>query len=130
MSAFNRLAVPQYTVSIGDERLTLRSEPGDLFHFDFQSGGPFPEDRASTLLTATGGLVNGVAQWLRFELDDEHRYEILPTKGAYSVFAVVFYRLRLPVNTSVGGKFLVCGTHDRQSLRIWLEAPHGSDASN
>jgi hypothetical protein len=120
---FNRLAAPRYTIHCGDERLALRSEPTDLFRFDFQSGGPFPGARASVLLSASGGVVNGIAQWLSLELNDEVRYENLPSKGAFSIFGVVFYPLRKPIKMAPGANLLVCGAHDRHSLRIWAEVP-------
>ena len=123
LSPFNRLATPVFTVKVGDEQLALRSEPGDLFRFDFQSGGPFPQARASVSLPASGGLVNGILQWLRFEMDDEGLYENLPVSGAISAFAVVFYPLRRPMEILPGTKLTVCGAHDRQSLRVWAETP-------
>jgi type III protein arginine methyltransferase len=121
LSSFNRLAAPRYAISIGDERLVLRGEPRDLFHFDFQSGGPFPEAQASVSLPASGGLVNGIAQWLRFELGDDVCYENLPSEGAYSVFAVIFHPLKRPIETVPGADLLICGAHDRHSIRIWAE---------
>ena len=42
-------------LSAGNETLELRSEPADLFAFDFRSGGPFDNHRTSVPLTATGG---------------------------------------------------------------------------
>jgi type II protein arginine methyltransferase len=125
LSPFNRLAAPRYAILNGDERLALRSEPGDLFRFDFQSGGPFPEARASVSLPACGGLVNGIAQWSCFELDDEVRYENLASEGKFSVFAVLFHPLKRPIEMNLGAKLLVCGAHDRHSIRIWAEVPQG-----
>ena len=126
LSPFNRLAAPSYTVSIGDERLALRSAPADLFRFDFQSGGPFPEAQASASLSTSGGLVNGIAQWLRFELDDKVHYENRPSEGASSVFAAVIHALRRPIEMRPGTELLVCGAHDRRSFRIWAEALPGA----
>jgi type II protein arginine methyltransferase len=123
LSAFNRLTAPRYTIAIGDERLALRSEPADLFHFDFQSGGPFPETQSSVILPMSGSPVNGIAQWLRLELDDEVSYENLPSKDAFSVFGVVFHRLTRRIEMEAGAKLLVRGAHDRHSFRIWAEVP-------
>ena len=86
LSRFNRLAGPYYGISVGNERLVLRSEPGDLFRFDFQSGGPFPEARAAVSLSASGGTVNGIAQWIRLEMDEDGWYENRP--GAGTAFAL------------------------------------------
>lgn len=121
LSPFNRLAAPRYAISNGDKRLALRSEVRDLFCFDFQSGGPFPEARASVSLSSSGGPVNGIAQWLRFELDDETHYENMPALGAFSIFAVAFHPLREPITMALGDKLLVSGSHDRHSVRIWAE---------
>jgi type III protein arginine methyltransferase len=121
LSPFNRLTAPSYPMQIGDERLMLCGEPADLFHFDFQSGGPFPESQASITLPSSGGLVNGIAQWQRLELDDNVWYENVPSAGASSVFNLVFYPLRKPIELEPGAKLLVCGTHDRRSFRIWVD---------
>jgi hypothetical protein len=118
---FNRLAAPYYMLDVGDERLVLRSEPVDLFCFDFQSGGPFPEADASVSLSTSGGLVNGIAQWQCLELDDEVSYENFPSKGAFSPFGVVFYTLRRPVELEPGARLVVSARHDRLLFRIWTD---------
>jgi type III protein arginine methyltransferase len=123
LSPFNRLAAASYVMGIGDKRLALRSEPGDLFRFDFQSGGPFPEARAAVSLSSAGGIVNGIVQWLRFDFGDEECYENLPRAGASSAFAAMFYPIWRPFQTSSGDIITVCATHDRQSLCMWVEVP-------
>jgi len=120
MSHFNRLASPRYRMFDGNERFVLRSEPADLFRFDFESGGPFPEARASVALTATGDKVNGIAQWMRLELDEEGQYENPPPIYKTAALSPLFHHLE-PVEMAPGGTLIVCGTHDRQSLRIWTE---------
>jgi predicted O-methyltransferase YrrM len=121
LSVFNRLAAPSYTFSVGSTRLLLRSNPADLFRFDFQRGGPFPRTRAEASLCSEGGLVNGIIQWVRFETDEEGWYENIPRPGAISAFEAVFYPLGRPIGTAPGDMFTVCGSHDRQALRIWGE---------
>ena len=118
---FNRLAAPFYVLNVGDERLVLRSEPVDLFCFDFQSGGPFPGAHASVSLSASGGLVNGIAQWQCLELDDKVSYENFPSKGASSVFGVVFHPLRRPIELEPGARVVVSASHDRLLFRIWAD---------
>jgi type III protein arginine methyltransferase len=125
LSAFNRLAAAFYRISVGDERLALRSDSRDLFRFDFQSGGPFPEASASVSLRSAGGTVNGIAQWLRFEFDGKEYYENLPQVGKTSAFAVVFYPLMRSIATSAGDVMTVRGAHNRLSLRIWAETSEG-----
>jgi protein arginine N-methyltransferase 7 len=121
LSPFNRLAATSHVLNVDDERLALRSEPAELFSFDFQSGGPFPEGRASVELSSTGGSVNGIAQWLRFELDGEGTYENYPGRLATSVFNVVFYPRKDKVNMAPGAVMKVSGSHDRLWLRIWAD---------
>jgi predicted O-methyltransferase YrrM len=122
LTPFNKLASPSYVLDVGDERLVLRSRPKDLFTFDFQSGGPFPEASASLTLRSSGGVVNGIAQWLRLELDDETSYESQPGRGASSVFNVVFHTLKQPIELKAGTTIVVSATHDRMSFRIWADA--------
>jgi type II protein arginine methyltransferase len=121
LSPFNRLAAPCYGISVGDERLALRSNPADLFCFDFQSGGPFPEGRATAPLVALGGCVNGIAQWFHLGMDEESWYEDFPGAGRTSHWAMLFYPLRRLVEMAPGAELTVRGAHDRFSLRIWAE---------
>jgi type II protein arginine methyltransferase len=121
LSAFNRLAAPSYTISVGSARLVLRSKPAHLFGFDFQAGGPFPEARAAVSLCSEGGSVNGIVQWLRFEIDAATEYENIPCTGTTSAFGAVFYPLKRSIEIAPGDMLTVCGSHDRQSIRIWAE---------
>jgi protein-L-isoaspartate O-methyltransferase len=121
LSAFNRLATPSYAISVGSARLALRSKPADLFRFDFQRGGPFPEARASVSLCSEGGPVNGIAQWVRFETDEEGWYENIPCPETISAFDALFYPLSWPIEMTAGDTTTVCGSHDRQALCIWGE---------
>jgi hypothetical protein len=122
LSPFNKLFFPRYEIPTGTDQLVLRSAPGDLFSFDFQSGGPFPEARAKVILAASGGCVNGVVQWNDFSLDDEGQHENCPSVGA-SGLAVTFHPLMKTIEPMPGDELEVCGAHDRLSLRIWAEVP-------
>jgi protein-L-isoaspartate O-methyltransferase len=122
LSAFNRLAAPYYRIRVGDERLALRSKPDDLFCFDFQSGGPFPEGRACVSLSASGGRVNGIAQWVRLEVEEQAQYENCPFDNRTSSLSALFYPLMQPVEMARGDTLTVYGSHDRRSLRVWGEA--------
>jgi type III protein arginine methyltransferase len=121
LSPFNQLAAPCYGISVGDERLALRSVPADLFCFDFQSGGPFPEGRATVPLVALTGCVNGIAQWFRLEMDEGGWYEDFPGAGRTSHWVVLFYPLRQVIKVDPGAELTVRGAHDRFSLRVWAE---------
>lgn len=102
--------------------LTLRSAPADLFAIDF-GGGPYGMKRASTNLTALGGMVSGVAQWMRLKLDGAEVIENAPGSEPWSVWSVEVYRLAEPKVLEPGTRVAVHGCLDPQSLRLWLDAP-------
>ena len=119
LSPFNRLAPPCYQLSHKKARAVLRSEPADLFRFDFRSGGPFPEARATVMLSTSGGLVNGIAQWVYLEIDEELRHEFPVEKN--SALGATFYPLMRPIEMTAGDTLTVCGSHERYSICIWAE---------
>jgi predicted nicotinamide N-methyase len=119
LTPFNRLAAPQRAIYVGGSRLTLRSEPADLFVFDFAGGGPYPEQQAGVTLAALGGRVNGIAQWIALDLDAEGRYENLPEPGAVSSWMANFHPFERELQPQTGERFTVHGRHDRKSLRLW-----------
>ena len=120
LSPFNQLAVPHYAIRINDENLQLRSKPADIFDFDFQSGGPFPQARASTTLTASPGAINGIVQWNYFRMGGEGSYENRPSIDSFSAFDAMFYPLMHPLVLNEGEALKISGSHDRQSVQIWV----------
>ena len=121
LSPFNKLIASHYTVPIDKDRIVLRSEPQDLFRFDFESGGPFPETKTEVSLSCMGGRVTGVEQWIRLELDSEAYYENAPPADNTSSLKTEFYPFMRPIEAAPGANLIVCGAHDRLSLRIWAE---------
>jgi len=121
LSPFNRLAAPSREIFTGASRLTLRSDPADVFTFDFTSGGPFPVARGETTLTASGRHINGIAQWIALDMDASHTYENRPEPGADSSWWAVFHPFDAPVILEPGARIKVHARHDRGSLRVWAE---------
>ncbi len=119
LSPFNRLAFPRYDISRDDKGLRVRSDAVDLFTFDFEAGGPFPETKSKVSLTSHGGRVNGVAQWIRLDLDDAVHYENAPPVHRGASLGIIFYPFMRPIETKVGDHIAICGFHDRNNLRIW-----------
>jgi hypothetical protein len=115
------LAAAQRGIAVGDERLALRSEAADLFTFDFASPVYAPPARADLTCRSSGGVVNGVVQWIALELDDVTRYENRPMAGATSCWRAMFHPLSQPIETSAGQMLRVVGSHDRKILTIWIE---------
>jgi type II protein arginine methyltransferase len=121
LSGLAALARPVRHMSVGDDRLVLRSEAGDLFHFDFATAAYCRPAGAEVHLTAQDGLVDGIVQWIMLQMDAETRYENRPTPGAKSCWAVLFHPLAQPLETVAGQQVCVRGWHDRTRLFIWLD---------
>lgn len=120
LSAFNRLA-PVKALAVGDPALTLRSEPQDLFTFDFASGGPFETHRSSVPLVSGGGPVNGIAQWIWLRMDGQGVYENRPAVGSRSCWGVLFHPLGTGIDSVAGDHHIVHGGRDRMSMWLWLD---------
>ncbi len=121
LSAFNRLAPPRREIAVTDTRLTLRSEPTDLFRFDFASGGPYAAGAARVPLQSVGGVVSGIAQWLALDLDGRGGYENRPGAGSGSCWAAVFHAFEHPIDTVAGETIQVGARHDQHSVWMWPE---------
>jgi predicted nicotinamide N-methyase len=119
LTPFNQLAAPQRAIYVGGPRLTLRSEPADLFVFDFASGGPYPQAQATVALAAQAGRVNGIAQWIALDFDGDGRYENVPEPGASSSWMTNFHPFERELRAEGGERFTVHGRHDRKSFRLW-----------
>jgi type II protein arginine methyltransferase len=118
VSPFNRLAHVPYHLKAGDPQLALRSDAAVLFDFDFASGGPFPAERTSVELTAQGPA-NGVAQWIRLQMDAEGVYENRPAPGLQSCWAILFTPLDPAREAAAGERVVVHASHDTGRLRVW-----------
>jgi type II protein arginine methyltransferase len=120
LSAFGSLAPPVRRLRSDDRRLSLRSEAADLFVFDFASAAFHPPAQSSVVSRSSGGRVNGIAQWIRLELDDVTHYENRPGDKATSCWAVRFVALPEPIETRSGQEIAIFGSYDRSSLVLWL----------
>ena len=119
LSPFKYLAPPYYRID-RTEKLPLRSDAADILAFDFESGGPFPQTKTQVLLSSQGGSVSGVAQWISLELDEGARYENAPPLGWTESLGILFYPFADAIDTAPGDQIRVCGSHDRNTVRIWL----------
>lgn len=117
LAPFNRLERVPHRLRVGDTRLVLAGAAADLFAFDFASGGPFAPGRAGVELHAGDGPANGIAQWIRLQLDSEGVYENRPGPGASSCWFCLFTPLVRPV--AAGASVRVHGAHNKLELRIW-----------
>ena len=122
LSPFDCLAAPFYQIPVGSPALTLRSASETLFGFDFRTGGPWSWQQGGVALTAAGGPVNGIVQWIALTMDDRGEYENIPQPGADSCWAAIFHPFPDVLFINDGNKINVFGHHDRVSLRIWADA--------
>jgi SAM-dependent methyltransferase len=120
LSPFNRLAPPR-ELDVGDEALTLRSAPQDLFMFDFSSGGPFDNYKSSAQLVSSGGPINGIAQWIWLRMDAHGVHENRPSVGSRSCWSVLFHPLASPIDSAPGHRHVIHGRRDRTSVWLWAE---------
>jgi hypothetical protein len=120
LSAFNTFISAKCQIRVGHERLKLRSDAANLFAFDFGASGFCAPARTSLTCLTTGGLVNGIAQWIALDMDEEMRYENRPTPGATACWAVVFHPLPCPIE-SPGQEIRISGSHDRYQVSIWCD---------
>lgn len=119
LSAFNRLSRAQYEIRIADPRLSLRSEPADLFSFAFDGSQPQEDGRTNVEIASTGGVVNGLIQWLALDMDDHDVYENWPGLGNSSCWATLFWPLAQPLKTQPGEIIRIGGYHTQERVRLW-----------
>jgi hypothetical protein len=105
LSAFNRFTPVQQHLIPGQE-VEFLSEPADLLRFDLLGETEWPAFKTHVTLTATRrGVCQGVAQWLKLELDDEHVYEHAPSAGDVTAgrhWAPIWYPLETPIELEAG----------------------------
>ena len=119
LRAFDALAPVPRTIKPGDGGLTLQSEAAPLLSFDFTGHAAREPHRAEIVLTATGGQIGGVVQWIGLQLDAEGRYENRPGEGAKSHWGVHYYPFETPLDVSAGTEVRIAGLHDGKRLLIW-----------
>lgn len=119
LSPFEKHFWPARKVKADDPRLSLRSEARTLFHFDFQSGGPFGAGQVHMTLTACGGPANGVVRWIRLQLDEEVQYENKPGPETHSHWSPLFWPF--PGNALEEGESVeLHADHNRELVTLWV----------
>ncbi len=119
LSAFNRLQKTPYQVRTWDQTLELRSDIATLFAFDFTAAAARAPRRAQAKLTSVGGVVNGVAQWLRVNVDERTVYENAPGSPVKSSWAILYSPLAKELSTEPGQSVAVEGACTADRLHLW-----------
>ncbi|WP_160296926.1 50S ribosomal protein L11 methyltransferase [Sphingomonas sp. ERG5] len=121
LSLFNDLRAPARSHSVGSKRIELRSEASDLFDFDLGSRRVCTPAKARTCVRAAGGRVNGIAQWIALDMDENTHYENRPMPSTTSCWDMMFHALPAPIETAPGQAMTIAGSHDRHNLTIWMD---------
>jgi type III protein arginine methyltransferase len=122
LSRFNAVASPSYQITADAPRLSLRSQPATLFTFDYRRDESFAPELRSVTLIAGEAPINGVAQWIAFDMDPYGGYEVRPEAHAASCWAVMFHSLGGLEGVAPGDAVVVSGRHDRRQLHLWGSA--------
>lgn len=105
-----------------DPKLTLRSAPADLIRFDFAAAhAQSPEGRAAAVLTATGGQVRGVAQWLRIDFGAGNAYENGPGASDTAHWCILHHPFEGPRHLAAGEDQAIAAWYCGDTLAIWAD---------
>ena len=120
LTPFADFVPPSIRVLIGDVHLKLRSEEAEAFRFDFASLTQPAEGRLElALVAAENAEVNGIAHWIRLELDADTVLQARPEHEAVSFSSPYFWPWPEPVYMRRGETLRVAVAHDGKRLMIW-----------
>lgn len=109
------------TVTIGSSMLQLMSTALESFRFDFVTATHQRRDRRELVLEAVAdGEVNGLAQWIRLDLDKDTVLEARPEPGATFFSSPCFYPFPEPIKLRRGDQLRVATSYDETEVRNWI----------
>lgn len=118
LSPFNQLGRARINVQVNDPGLVVRGEAAELFAFDFASANP-QADRVSLDLVASGGIVNGIVQWFRLQMDEFGSFENQPGPNSSRSWALLFFPFAEPIDLSPGERIGVQASISKNRLQLW-----------
>ncbi|HVR89918.1 MAG TPA: 50S ribosomal protein L11 methyltransferase [Novosphingobium sp.] len=121
LSAFSRHVKQVDKLSPKTSRLNARSDPADLFAFDFTADTPVP-GRARVRVKSHGGRVSGIVQWLRLTIGPDIVYENAPGADDSLHWMMRYVPLPAPRDTAAGEELTIDGWHSLGQLAIWGDA--------
>lgn len=121
MTAFNRLRPTQFT--LGRSKFERRSNVATIFAFDFAADQLVKPQASAATVAATGGTVDGIAQWLRFHVADETLYDT--GDDGVTAFGIQYHAVE-PFEAKAGQPVTISGAHDRRSVWFWIDGEKGS----
>ncbi len=117
ISPFNRLRPSQVTVA--PEQLEWRSDSASLFDVDFAAAEPLRSQRNRAKISAIGGKIDGIVQWLRFHISEGVIYDTRDDQGV-TAFGMQYHAVE-PFDAAAGQELTIAGAHDRQRSWFWVE---------
>jgi SAM-dependent methyltransferase len=115
MTPFNRFRPTQVTVT--RSQFDRRSDSATIFDFDFAADEVVKPGTGVAEVTATGGSVDGIVQWLRFHLGDGILYDTGEDEDV-PAFGIQFHAVE-SFDAEPGQRVTLCGAHDRQRTWLW-----------
>lgn len=123
LASFADFAGRAIAIEIGDPAIRLMSGAQDIFHFDFSAPSHPPTGRSEVSCEATtAGEANGVARWIRLELDDQIALEARPEQGASFFSRLHFCPLPQPLQLRIGERLDVGTAYRGELVETWLAA--------
>ncbi len=108
-------------LKIGDPALTLRSEAATILSFDFGASSHRTAGQGDVVLTAGEDCdVNGVARWIRLDLDAQTCLEARPEPGAEFFSAPVFIPFAEPMRLRAGERLRIAARYQDKAADTWL----------
>ncbi|MEI9803390.1 MAG: 50S ribosomal protein L11 methyltransferase [Pseudolabrys sp.] len=116
-------AVRALSVDVGDLTIRLLSRPRDVLTFDFSAAShPLSGRGVARSDAAVSGEVNGIARWIRLELDDRTALEACPEPDAVFFSRLHFCPLPVPVEIEQGRDYLIETAFRGMLVETWLGA--------
>lgn len=121
LSPLMDFAPTSVVVHRGDPDLAVLSEAIDAFRFDLASQATFAGEQVELPLHALKDCeVNGIAHWLRLELNVDTVLEARPERGVSAFSNPVFYPLPRDLRMRQGEAVTVHARHDTHVLSMWV----------
>jgi type II protein arginine methyltransferase len=113
LSPFNRFAPSSISISMESGLIDGFSDDVEVFRFDLRVAGHRPAERRLPITARRDGVVAGVLQWLRLQLDDVTVFENAPSEQvAPSAWRQVLYPFPAPRSVRAGDTVQLWAKHD------------------
>jgi type II protein arginine methyltransferase len=104
---------------IGDPDVRLCSAPQDAFRYDL-TRAPRSGEVELRLTVDADGAVNGVARWIRLDLDETESLEARPKPGARFFSSPTFVSFGTAIDLRAGETLRIGLSHGGKVLETWL----------